>query len=954
MGIALASGATADAQAPTDAIDAFSGLDGTAPSLQLDANGVGTVAYFNPGTSTINIARCADTNCSSAQVTSPVQISGDNSWPAMRLNPSGNPIVAYFDNGRIEVLRCNDAACAPGGDTIEVASDEANLIGFPALALSEAGFPTVAYIGPEATIRVVNCTTRSCSQTTNPQSPTPFIQTASVPVMIMGLNDRPIIAHTEWNGEGQPTPIHLLTCNSEECNQPVGLVERQGNFANLSLEIIHGPGNAEPVVHVGAALDTGANTRELRYFDCLVGLCGIGSELRARPVPSVVPERRAILPNMAISDDGPVFAYWDIDETGDVQVASVTTTAASSITGTRRVMAPSVDNDGFHWPDIEIHDGRATIATVDIDGLRVITCADSACVPVCNDQPVTVDIAAGGEYARAGEGDVVRGTMGGDTIVGGSVICALGGNDTITPSINASTFAGAGHDFINLASGKGFVSAGPGNDRVIGSPGLDRIFGGPGSDTLDGRGGTDRLSGGDGNDTISGGAGADQLFGNLGRDTIDGGEGNDIIKGGAWIDTVDGGAGDDDRCGIVAGEVRVNCERGVFGVGVVYGTCRAQQTGDGIEIVAEWTNTQQPANNVTLRRNGDAQENTTFASTLTFTDTDVNLADQFTYVVRYRVNGLNADVECSPITVESPSLGFDPFDVQFDPVRPLAYMTDRSARELHVVSLRTGSVTETIAFDHLPETLAVTPNGDELYVALPVQNHSSHVHDEQFGFVARFELGDDLGSPEIFRTDVDPFDIVATDDGYVVVSSGSGQWTEIESYDGRTGDKLSTGFIRQQSRLSLHPSQRIVYAADTDSGPSDIERFDLTVNGSLFGFGDSPYHGDHRMEGHVWASDDVLVTRGGDAFTSGRGGENDMVYLASLTQDVITEVDFDDTNEVVHVSTDSSIVSYDLNTFAQVGVQQLASPASFVDVQPDRMFVVSTTQDGSALTAIQR
>ena len=923
--------------------------------MQLDANGIATIAYFQPDSSTINIARCSDTSCTQAQVTSPISITTGTSWPALRLNPSGNPVVAFHNNGRIDVLRCNDPACLPGGDTINTASNEANLIGYPALALSEAGLPTIAYVGPVARVRVVRCTTRSCSDATPPVAPSPNTQTASVPVIEMGVLDRPIIAHTEWNGEGQPTDLRIVSCSSPECGHiSAHVVERQGNFANLSLDITTPvPGEPE-MLHIGAALDTSETTRELRYFNCEISLCDLTDQVRARPVPRVDPQRRAFTPNMAISNSGPVFAYWDVNLTGDVQVASISPDNASTVTGTTRVMAPSPEIDGFHWPDIEIYDGKTTIATVDIDGLRVITCDNAGCIPACNGQPVTVAMAAGGQYARADAGDIVRGTMGPDTIVGGSVICALGGNDHITPSRASSTFAGAGHDFIDLSRfGKGFVSAGPGNDQVIGSAGLDRIFGGPGNDTLEGRGGTDRLSGGDGHDTLNGGGGDDKIFGNLGRDTIDGGPGNDIIKGGAWIDSVDGGDGDDDRCGIVAGEVRVNCERGVFGVGVVYGTCRTEHTQDRVIVTATWTNTNQPTNEIYLRRNGAVHTTGTFESTATFTDDDVRVGDEFTYVVRYRLDGRTVDLECGSQSIEAPRLGFTPFDVEFDPVRPLAYMTERSRRELHVVNLDTGRVINTIAFEHLPEALSVTPDGDELYVALPVQNHSSHWHDEQYGYFARIQLGDTIGTPEIFESDVDPYDIVATDDGYVVISSGSGQWTDIESYNGRTGAKISTTGVRQQVRLSLHPSQRIVYGADTDSGPSDIERWDLTIGGSLFGFGDSPYHGQHRMEGNVWASEDVLITRGGDAFTSGRSTtETDMVYLASLTEGTILAVDFDDAAGVVHVATATAIISYDISTFEQVAAEQLPEPAQFLNTATDRIIVVAPTGNGSVISAI--
>lgn len=52
----------------------------------------------------------------------------------------------------------------------------------------------------------------------------------------------------------------------------------------------------------------------------------------------------------------------------------------------------------------------------------------------------------------------------------------------------------------------------------------------------------------------------------LGRDTLRGDEGNDILKGGGWIDSLDGGEGNDDRCSTIPGEVRINCERGIFGI----------------------------------------------------------------------------------------------------------------------------------------------------------------------------------------------------------------------------------------------------------------------------------------------------------------------------------------------------------------------------------------------------
>lgn len=189
----------------------------------------------------------------------------------------------------------------------------------------------------------------------------------------------------------------------------------------------------------------------------------------------------------------------------------------------------------------------------------------------CNGLEVTVDLALG-ELPTEGD-DVIIGTSGDDVIngLGGrDVICGLQGNDTID--------GGDGFDVILAGFGDDIVFGGGGNDLLVGSRGIDtisggngndRIRGGDGNDVLHGENGNDLIRGGNGNDTITGGIGADDLHGNLGRDTISGESGNDILRGGAWLDRMDGGDGNDgctltDPSGLV--EVRINCEKGVFGI----------------------------------------------------------------------------------------------------------------------------------------------------------------------------------------------------------------------------------------------------------------------------------------------------------------------------------------------------------------------------------------------------
>lgn len=89
----------------------------------------------------------------------------------------------------------------------------------------------------------------------------------------------------------------------------------------------------------------------------------------------------------------------------------------------------------------------------------------------CAGYPVTVDMTAGDvPDPDATARQVVRGTMGNDTIVTGAgddVVCARFGDDDIS--------TGKGNDIIR---------AGFGNDSLTGGPGHDQLFAGPGADTI--------------------------------------------------------------------------------------------------------------------------------------------------------------------------------------------------------------------------------------------------------------------------------------------------------------------------------------------------------------------------------------------------------------------------------------------------------------------------------------
>ena len=84
-----------------------------------------------------------------------------------------------------------------------------------------------------------------------------------------------------------------------------------------------------------------------------------------------------------------------------------------------------------------------------------------------------------------------------------------------------------------------------GADTLIGGAGDDRIKALGGADEVRAGAGKDKVAGGGGSDLISGGAGRDKINAGGGADTVDGGEDRDVLVGGRGSDVLEGGGGAD-------------------------------------------------------------------------------------------------------------------------------------------------------------------------------------------------------------------------------------------------------------------------------------------------------------------------------------------------------------------------------------------------------------------------
>ncbi len=297
-------------------------------------------------------------------------------------------------------------------------------------------------------------------------------------------------------------------------------------------------------------------------------------------------------------------------------------------------------------------------------------------------------------------------------------------------------------------------------------------------------------------------------------------------------------------------------------------------------------------------------------------------------------------------------LGFPAADVAFDHPRDRVYLTDSEAKRLVQVDLQTGRITDEWLFDHWTDSMTITPDGSLLFVSLLSRQHGSPGGGDE-GWIVEI----DLASGELTRTiliDGNPWDIVATDHGYVIVSPSYGHVRELHAYDVETGALTGTSRASQRSNLSLHPSQNAVYLADQGVTPSDIERHDFDPRtGEFTARRDSPYHGGpFPMYGNVFAhpSGKYVITRGGGVYTSNPDSDRDMQFVRTLDFGWLEDVSFDEENQgLLTVGLDSSIDYYNLETFESVSQTFVLLNLKKVSVEGKQVYTVRVTETSTVI-----
>ena len=152
--------------------------------LALDGSGYPVIAYDDSGNANLKVMHCNDANCagSNESITSPGTTGNTGDMPDLRLDGSGNPVIAYYDTTttQMKLMHCTNNNCTAGGSVSAALFDQSgNRVSGAEIIATDASH-TRYRTGPITLQDGTNYTVRIQA---NGAAPTSYIQAARLVVV---------------------------------------------------------------------------------------------------------------------------------------------------------------------------------------------------------------------------------------------------------------------------------------------------------------------------------------------------------------------------------------------------------------------------------------------------------------------------------------------------------------------------------------------------------------------------------------------------------------------------------------------------------------------------------------------------------------------------------------------------------------------------------------------------
>ena len=290
------------------------------------------------------------------------------------------------------------------------------------------------------------------------------------------------------------------------------------------------------------------------------------------------------------------------------------------------------------------------------------------------------------------------------------------------------------------------------------------------------------------------------------------------------------------------------------------------------------------------------------------------------------------------------SLSFAPADAVLNDDGSVIYLSDKPAKKVYSIDTETFEQ-KSISFDLMPESLYY--NEGKLYVSLCTRAHSSYWQDEyQSGAFAIIDCITFTKTAQ-YAINVDPYDIVVSNDGNIYITSGSGQWTDIYGFkpDGTT---LTAGSIRQASTVKYNPVINTLYTITSDVSPRNMTAFSLDDSGVIIDSYGWPYHGDYAMGTAFRISPDgaYIFNSSGNIFTCNADRSNNMRFHISLNGGWTALAFNDSGTEFYTALNNKQIYAYKYSSFEGIASYEAQGYPQYLFAKDNTLIAISTETFG--------
>ncbi|WP_322447391.1 hypothetical protein [Robertmurraya mangrovi] len=212
------------------------------------------------------------------------------------------------------------------------------------------------------------------------------------------------------------------------------------------------------------------------------------------------------------------------------------------------------------------------------------------------------------------------------------------------------------------------------------------------------------------------------------------------------------------------------------------------------------------------------------------------------------------------------SLGFKPNDIAMDPNKPVLYMTSLNSNTIYAVNVKTGDI-KSLGLPDRAERLELHHN--KLYITQR-RDASAFLENSPIGAIAEVDTTT-FNIKKIIEVDTDPLDIAIDEKGYVYISPGHSNRTNVVSYNLENGYEVpvyngtGSSYMGTGKNIFYVPSLTKLYSINTESWPMYVEAYE--VDSGMIG---QDYPAPYRRESYS-LTPYVKISPDGSTLLNGNG-----------------------------------------------------------------------------------